>query len=61
MNICFLSTEKKIDKQELMFLVSGSIGINNVIPNPASNWFPDKNWDELCCLDGLNAYRGISK
>ncbi|XP_025190774.1 dynein heavy chain 7, axonemal [Melanaphis sacchari] len=51
--------EKKIDKQELMFLLIDSIGLENNIPNPAPNWFHDKSWNELCRLDKLNAYYGI--
>uniref|UniRef100_A0A2S2QQU5 Dynein heavy chain 7, axonemal n=1 Tax=Sipha flava TaxID=143950 RepID=A0A2S2QQU5_9HEMI len=52
-------SEKKIDKQELMFLMTGGVGLKNNIPNPASNWLQDKNWDELCRLDELNTFKGI--
>jgi dynein heavy chain len=41
-----------------MFLVTGGVGIKENILNPLSNWLPDKNWDEICRLDELNAYTG---
>lgn len=53
-----LSSEKKIDKQELMFLLTGGVGLQNNIPNPAPNWLLDKSWDEICRLDDLNTYHG---
>lgn len=51
--------EKKIDKSELMFLLTGGVGLQNNIPNPGPNWLLDKSWDEICRLDDLNTYRGI--
>lgn len=41
-----------------MFLVTGGVGLKENIPNPVSNWLPDKNWDEICRLDELNAFTG---
>lgn len=52
------SAEKKIDKEELMFLLTDDIGIKNNIPNPAPNWFHDKSWNDICRLDKLNTYNG---
>lgn len=54
-----ISAEKKIDKQELMFLITGGVGLKNDIPNPGPNWLLNKNWDEICRLDELNTYHGI--
>lgn len=49
---------KKIDKQELMFLTTGGVGLENTIPNPGPGWLLDKSWDEMCRLDEITAYRG---
>lgn len=57
-NVYFLSDEKKIDKQELMFLMGGGVDLKNSIPNPGFSWLLDKSWDEICRLDKLNAYIG---
>jgi dynein heavy chain len=38
--------------------MTGGVGLKNNIPNPASNWLQDKNWDELCRLDELNTFKG---
>lgn len=58
-NVHYCSAENKIDKQELKFLMTGGEDMINTIPNPASTWLPDKNWDEFCRLNELNAYNGI--
>lgn len=42
-----------------MFLMSGGVGVENNVPNPGSGWLLDKNWDEICRLDDLNAFNGI--
>lgn len=57
-NYCY-RTEKKIDKQELIFLMTGGVGVENNIPNPGLDWLLDKNWDEICRLNELNAFNGI--
>lgn len=57
---CFdYSAENKIDKQELIFLMTGGVSIKNNIPNPGPNWLLNKSWDEICCLDELIAYNGL--
>lgn len=57
-NVDCYSAEKKIDKQELIFLMTDVIGMENNVPNPGHDWFHDKSWDEICRLDELNAYHG---
>lgn len=54
---CF-SAEKRIDKQELTFLLTGGVGLKNNIPNPAPDWLLNKSWDEICRLDELKSYKG---
>lgn len=54
------SAEKKIDKQELMFLLTGGVGLKNDVPNPGSDWLLDKSWDEICRMDELAAFKGTT-
>jgi len=58
-DVHYFSSKKKIDKQELMFLSTGGVGLKNNIPNPAPDWLLNKSWDEICRLDELKSYKGI--
>jgi len=43
-----------------MFFLTGGVGLENIHVNPASSWFSDKSWDELCRLNGLSkSFKGI--
>jgi len=56
---CYFRAENKIDKQELMFLMTGGVGLKNDVPNPAPDWLLGKSWDEICRLDEINTFKGI--
>lgn len=59
MNVQNFRAENKIDKQELMFLMTGGVGLKNDFPNPGSDWLSGKSWDEICRLDDINTFKGI--
>lgn len=51
-----LKEENKLDSSEWMFLLTGGVGLDNPYPNPAPQWLPTNNWNELCRLDNLPAF-----
>jgi dynein heavy chain, axonemal len=52
--------EDGIATNEWMFLITGGVGLDNLIPNPAA-WLPARSWNELCRLSELSSFRGISE
>lgn len=54
-----LLVQEKINTTELNFLLTGGIGLDNPLSNPASSWLSDKQWDEICRLDQLPDLQGF--
>ncbi|TPP67797.1 Dynein heavy chain 7 axonemal, partial [Fasciola gigantica] len=50
--------EGQLNEQEWRFLLTGGVGLDNPHTNP-TDWFPAKNWDELCRLDDVTVFPGI--
>lgn len=48
-----------LDRGELMFFLTGGIGLENTVPNPDSQWLGDRNWDEICRMDQLPNFKGF--
>ncbi|KAL8620599.1 Dynein heavy chain 12, axonemal [Nucella lapillus] len=46
-----------LDTEEFMFFLTGGIGLENKLKNPAPSWLMDKTWDELCRLSNLRHYK----
>jgi len=46
---------------EFMFFLTGGVGLENKIPNPAPAWLSDKSWDELCRMGDLQAFKSFRK
>ena len=44
-----------------MFFLTGGVGLENKLPNPAPSWLPDKAWDEVCRMSDLPGYTGFRK
>eukprot|EP00105_Crassostrea_gigas_P043640 XP_019927788.1 PREDICTED: dynein heavy chain 12, axonemal isoform X3 [Crassostrea gigas] len=52
-----LLSKNELDKDEFMFFLTGGVGLENKLANPAPTWLTDKSWDELCRLSDLKKYK----
>jgi len=43
-----LKSRNELTDTELMFFLTGGVGLENNKPNPCADWLPDKSWDEIC-------------
>ena len=44
-----------------MFFLTGGVGLENKIPNPAPEWLSDKSWDEICRMCDMDGFKGFRK
>ena len=55
-----LLQDNVISAQELRFLLTGGVDIDNPHPNPAAQWLSGKAWGEICRLNDLKpSFHGI--
>ncbi|XP_021341821.1 dynein heavy chain 12, axonemal-like isoform X1 [Mizuhopecten yessoensis] len=54
-----LLAKDDMDSEELMFFLTGGVGLDNTLPNPAPTWLLDKSWDELCRLSDLKHFKKL--
>ncbi|XP_022244308.1 dynein heavy chain 7, axonemal-like [Limulus polyphemus] len=55
-----LMAKKELNPQHLQFFLTGGLGLENKLPNPATDWLPVKCWDELCRLSDIAPFSGLS-
>ncbi|KAK7874036.1 hypothetical protein R5R35_004587 [Gryllus longicercus] len=51
--------EGQMARDSLMFFLTGGVGLENTLANPAPDWLPDKSWDEACRLNDLPVFKGF--
>ena len=54
-----LSAKHEMDYDEFMFFLTGGVGLENKLKNPASHWLSDKSWDEVCRMCDLPAFKSM--
>jgi len=52
-----LLSRGELDRVEYMFLLTGGVGLENKLKNPASEWLVEKSWDEICRMSDLNSFK----
>uniref|UniRef100_A0A8C7ME80 Dynein axonemal heavy chain 12 n=1 Tax=Oncorhynchus kisutch TaxID=8019 RepID=A0A8C7ME80_ONCKI len=55
----FLRAKKEIEYGDVMFLLTGGVGLQNNVPNPDPHWLQDKSWDEICRASHLPNLQGL--
>lgn len=51
------SAKNDMDRMEFMFFLTGGVGLENNLVNPAPSWLSDKSWDEICRMCDLKAFK----
>ena len=56
-----LKDRKEISHTDFIFFLTGGIGLENKLKNPAPEWVSDKSWDEICRMSDLHGFGGFRK
>uniref|UniRef100_A0A8C8MKR5 Dynein axonemal heavy chain 12 n=1 Tax=Oncorhynchus tshawytscha TaxID=74940 RepID=A0A8C8MKR5_ONCTS len=56
-----LLAKKEIEYGDVMFLLTGGVGLQNNVPNPDPHWLQDKSWDEICRASHLPNLQGLKE
>lgn len=48
-----IRSKHELDRDEFMFFLTGGVGLENKLANPAPTWLVDKSWDEICRASDL--------
>ena len=47
-----------MDMGEFMFFLTGGVGLENKLKNPAPQWLSDRSWDEICRMSEMKSFSG---
>ncbi|KAK2851543.1 hypothetical protein Q5P01_007819 [Channa striata] len=56
-----LLAKDEIEYSDLMFLLTGGVGLQNTTANPDPSWLQDKSWDEICRASELPGLNGLKQ
>ena len=56
-----LKDRGEISPEQFIFFLTGGIGLENNVKNPAPEWLSDKGWDEVCRMSDLEGFGGFRK
>jgi dynein heavy chain len=54
-----MKASHKLDEAELLFFLTGGVGLDNARVNPAPTWITQRMWDELCRMCDLPGFKGF--
>ncbi|KAK3734119.1 hypothetical protein RRG08_000032 [Elysia crispata] len=54
-----LRSRKEMSQENFLFFLTGGVGLENTLPNPAPKWLLDSSWDEICRLSDIQAFHGL--
>ncbi|XP_065832218.1 spectrin beta chain-like [Oscarella lobularis] len=54
-----LKAKNQLNQDEFLFLLTGGVGLENKLANPAPSWLSDKSWDEICRMCDLPALKNF--
>jgi len=55
------SAKGDLDHDELLFFLTGGVGLQNTLPNPTDKtWLSDRSWDEICRISALPSFKGFA-
>ncbi|WAR27202.1 DYH12-like protein [Mya arenaria] len=50
-------SKQELDRDEFMFFLTGGVGLENKLANPAPTWLTEKCWDEICRASDLKSLK----
>lgn len=48
-----------MNREEILFFLTGGLGLKPEIPNPDPSWISEKMWGELCVIVQLDVFKGF--
>lgn len=54
-----IRSKNAIEYCDLIFLMTGGVGLQNTLANPDPSWLQEKSWDEICRANELPGLKGV--
>ena len=56
--VVLFRAKNEMDMGEFMFFLTGGVGLENKLKNPAPQWLSDRSWDEICRMSEMKSFSG---